>query len=296
MNILSDPSLQGANGPNAYYRPISPGTLQTLGLEIVKGRGIEPTDRAGSMEVGLVSESFAAKAWPGQDPIGQQIRTGQAGDSTAINIVGVVEEAKLASVAGENPFVLYTPLEQEFGPGNGQVLMLKTERPLDQVVAEVRGMLREIDPRAAVARVTTLQDAVDGALAEPLRLRFFLSLFGGLALLLGVVGVYSVVSYSVARRQTEFGVRMALGATSSQVLTQVMGKGILPVAIGTAAGVGGAMLLAKVAARFLYGVSATDPLSIGMAALALLLSGTLAAMVPAWRAARVSPVESLRSD
>jgi len=296
MNILSDPGLQGANAPNAYYRPISPGTLRTLGLEIVKGRGIEPADRAGAMEVGLVSESFAARAWPGQDPIGQQIRTGQAGDTTAINVVGVVEEAKLASVAGENPFVLYTPLEQEFGPGNGQVLMLKTARPLEQIVTEVRGMLREIDPRAAVARVMTLQDAVDGAMAEPLRLRFFLSLFGGLALLLGVVGVYSVVSYSVARRQTEFGVRMALGATSSQVLTQVVGKGLLPVAVGTVIGVGAAVLLAKVAARFLYGVTATDPLSIALAATALLLSGTLAAMVPAWRAARVSPVESLRSD
>jgi ABC-type antimicrobial peptide transport system permease subunit len=89
---------------------------------------------------------------------------------------------------------------------------------------------------------------------------------------------------------------MALGATSSQVLTQVVGKGLLPVAVGTVIGVGAAVLLAKVAARFLYGVTATDPLSIALAATALLLSGTLAAMVPAWRAARVSPVESLRSD
>jgi putative ABC transport system permease protein len=296
MNILSDPGLQGANAPNAYYRPISPGTLRTLGLEIVKGRGIEPTDRAGAMEVGLVSESFAARAWPGQDPIGQQIRTGQAGDTTAINVVGVVEEARLESVAGENPFVLYTPLEQEWGPGNGQVLMLKTGRPLEQVVTEVRGMLREIDPRAAVARVTTLQDAVNGAMAEPLQLRFFLSLFGGLALVLGVVGVYSVVSYSVSRRQQEFGVRMALGATPQSVLRHVVGKGLLPVVVGTVVGVGAAVALAGLASRFLYGVSATDPLSIGLAAAALLGSGVAAATVPALRAARVSPVESLRAE
>jgi ABC-type antimicrobial peptide transport system permease subunit len=211
-------------------------------------------------------------------------------------VVGVVEEAKLESVAGQNPFVLYTPLEQEWGPGSGQVLMLKTERPLTQVVTEVRGMLREIDPRAAVARVTTLQEAVNGAMVEPLQLRFFLSLFGGLALLLGVVGVYSVVSYSVSRRQQEFGVRMALGATPQSVLRHVVGKGLVPVIVGTVVGVGAAVALAGLAGRFLYGVSATDPLSIGLAAVALLGSGVAAATVPALRAARVSPVESLRSD
>jgi ABC-type antimicrobial peptide transport system permease subunit len=262
----------------------------------VKGRGFEAGDRAGSVPVAVVSQAFADKAWPGRDPIGEQIRTGVGGDTSAVTIVGVVEEAKMQSIAGDNPLVLYVPLEQTFGPGQGQVLMLKTARPLDQVVTEVRGIVREIDSRAAIARVTTMDQVVEGAMAEPLRLRFFLSLFGGMALLLGVVGVYSVVSYSVARRQTEFGVRMALGATSTQVLRQVIGKGIVPVAAGTLAGIVGAILLAKLAARFLYGVSATDPLSIGMAALALLLSGTLAAMVPAWRAARVSPVESLRSD
>jgi ABC-type antimicrobial peptide transport system permease subunit len=139
-----------------------------------------------------------------------------------------------------------------------------------------------------------MDQAVAGSMAEPLQLRFFLSLFGGLALLLGVVGVYSVVSYSVARRQTEFGVRMALGATPRQVLKQVMGRGLLPVVLGTVAGIGGAIALAGAAGRFLYGVTATDPLSIGLAAVALLLSGSVAAMVPAWRAARVSPVESLR--
>ena len=296
VNILSNPDLQDAGAPNAYWRPVTPGLLGTLGLRIVKGRGFEPGDRAGSVPVAVVSQAFADKAWPGRDPIGELIRTGVGGDTSATTIVGVVEEAKMQSIAGENPLVLYVPLEQTFGPGQGQVLMLKTARPLDQVVAEVRGIVREIDSRAAIARVTTMDEVVEGAMAEPLRLRFFLSLFGGMALLLGIVGVYSVVSYSVARRQTEFGVRMALGATSTQVLRQVMGKGIVPVAAGTLAGIVAAILLAKLAARFLYGVSATDPLSIGMAAVALLLSGALAAMVPAWRAGRVSPVESLRSD
>jgi ABC-type antimicrobial peptide transport system permease subunit len=296
VNILSNPDLQDAGAPNAYWRPVTPGLLGTLGLRIVKGRGFEAGDRAGSVPVAVVSQAFADKAWPGRDPIGELIRTGVGGDTSAITIVGVVEEAKMQSIAGDNPLVLYVPLEQTFGPGQGQVLMLKTARPLDQVVTEVRGIVREIDSRAAIARVTTMNEVVEGAMAEPLRLRFFLSLFGGMALLLGIVGVYSVVSYSVSRRQQEFGVRMALGATPQSVLRHVVGKGLLPVVVGTVVGVGAAVALAGLASRFLYGVSATDPLSIGLAAAALLASGVAAATVPALRAARVSPVESLRAE
>ena len=296
VNILSNPDLQDAGAPNAYWRPVTPGLLGTLGLRIVKGRGFEAGDRAGSVPVAVVSQAFADKAWPGRDPIGELIRTGVGGDTSAITIVGVVEEAKMQSIAGDNPLVLYVPLEQTFGPGQGQVLMLKTTRPLEQVVTEVRGMVREIDSRAAIARVTTMEEVVEGAMAEPLRLRFFLSLFGGMALLLGIVGVYSVVSYSVSRRQQEFGVRMALGATPQSVLRHVVGKGLLPVVVGTVVGVGAAVALAGLASRFLYGVSATDPLSIGLAAAALLASGVAAATVPALRAARVSPVESLRAE
>jgi ABC-type antimicrobial peptide transport system permease subunit len=134
------------------------------------------------------------------------------------------------------------------------------------------------------------------ALAEPLRLRFFLGLFAALALVLGVVGVYSVVSYAVARRQGEFGVRMALGAAGATVARQVVARGLFPVAIGTGAGVALVLLLGRVAGRFLYGVSPADPASLIGASAALLLAGVLASAVPAWRAASVSPVEALRAE
>jgi predicted permease len=295
VSVEGKPDLSGAQGPNSLYRPVTPGYFTTMGLAVVKGRGLEETDRAGSPRVGLVSQSFAARAWPGQDPVGQRLRTGMTRDTSALTVIGVVEEAKVTSISGVNPFVLYVASEQA-DPPEGEILVLRTAATLDQVVGPVRRLVHEIEPRAAIGRVTTMDQAVSGAMAEPLRLRFFLSLFGVLALALGVVGVYSVVSYSVARRQTEFGVRMALGATPGQVLQQVVGKGLLPVAAGTGLGIVAAVALARVAARFLFGVTATDPLSIGLAGGALLLSGTLAALLPAWRAARVSPTESLRAE
>ena len=134
------------------------------------------------------------------------------------------------------------------------------------------------------------------ALAEPLRLRFFLTLFAALALVLGIVGVYSVVSYAVTRRRSGFGVRMALGAGGGQVLRQVVGGGLLPVAAGTGLGLVAAVGLGRAASGFLYGISPADPVSLGDAAAALLGAGVAASVIPAWRATRVSPVESLRAE
>jgi predicted permease len=296
VSVESRPDLQGANGPNAMYRPVTIDYFKAMGIELIKGRLFDPSDRIGSPRIGLVSQSFAARAWPGSDPIGQRLRTGVNGDTTPLTVIGVVEEIKIASITGANPFVLYVPLEQQPNLSESEVLVLKTTAGEAATAAAVRRLVREIEPRAAVARVTTMDAVVATALAEPIRLRFFLSLFAGLAVLLGVVGVYSVVSYSVARRQTEFGVRMALGASPTRVLRLVLGYGILPVAIGGVIGLGLAVLLARVASGFLYGVSPADPISMLGAALALMTSGAIAAALPAWRAAGVSPVESLRGE
>ena len=141
-----------------------------------------------------------------------------------------------------------------------------------------------------------MKEVVETALAEPLRLRFFLMLFGALALVLGTVGVYGVVSYSVARRRGEFGIRMALGAAPGKVLGHVIARGMLPVAIGVGAGLVGSIALSRLLGRFLYEVAPTDPASLASAGVALLAAGVLAALVPAWRAGKVSPVEALRAE
>jgi ABC-type antimicrobial peptide transport system permease subunit len=210
--------------------------------------------------------------------------------------VGVVEETRMFSMTGENPMVLYLPHEQVRDPGEGIILVLRVSGDPGAVMAGVRGLVRELDPRVAVDRAGTMDDVVKTALAEPLRLRFFLTLFGGLALVLGTVGVYGVVSYSVARRRGEFGIRMALGAAPGKVLGHVVARGMMPVAIGVGAGIVGSIALSRLLGRFLYEIAPTDPASLTMAGLALLSAGVLAALLPAWRAGKVSPVEALRAE
>jgi predicted permease len=296
IEIESRPDLLGASRPNCLWRTVTPDYFKTLGMDIKLGRGVEPSDRAGTQPVVWVSESFAKKMWGNDDPLGRRIRTGFAGDTTWLSVAGVVEETRMFTMTGENPMVMYLPHEQAGFPGEGQVLVIRTAGEPAPILAAVRQLVRELDNRVAVARSGTMDDVVRTALAEPLRLRFFLMLFAGLALILGTVGVYGVVSYSVTRRRGEFGIRMALGAAPGRVLGEVVRGGMAPVAIGVGAGLIGAVALSRVVGRFLYEIAPTDPRSLGVAGVALLAAGVLAALLPGWRAGRVNPVEALRAE
>ena len=216
--------------------------------------------------------------------------------TSAVTVVGVVAETRMFAITGSNPFALFRPQEQSNQAGEGMVLVVRSAGAAGPIVTEIRNLIRQIDSRVAVFRVTTMDDVVATALAEPIRLRFFLSLFAGLALVLGVVGVYGVVSYSVAQRRNEFGVRMALGAAPRVIVAEVIRASLVPVAFGTAAGLLVALLLSRFVTRFVYGIAATDATSLVTAGGALLLSGVVAAVVPAVRAARVSPVDALRGE
>ncbi|PYP62278.1 MAG: hypothetical protein DMD26_16185, partial [Gemmatimonadetes bacterium] len=160
----------------------------------------------------------------------------------------------------------------------------------------VRHAAAELDPQVAVARVETMDQVLATALAQPLRLRFFLTMFGALALALGGIGVYGVVSYAVARRRAEYAIRVALGASPTRVLGEVFQRGLAPVALGTLAGVMAAFAFGRVLAGVLFGVEPTDPASIATAAGLLLLAGALATLAPALRAGRTNPASALRAE
>jgi len=296
MTIEGKAEFAGAQRPNSLIRTATPNYLATLGIQVKAGRGFEETDRADGAQVILVSESFARRIWPGESPIGKRISFGGT-LAPWRTIVGVVEETRMTSMLGEIPLTLYVPLSQfTTGSSSGAVLVVRATTDAASTIATVRGLVADMDKGVAVARAGTMDTVINTALAEPLQLRFFLGLFAALALLLGAIGVYGVVSYAVARRRAEFGIRMALGAAPSRVLGHVVRTGMLPVASGAVVGVVLSLGLSRLLRGFLYEVSPTDAPSLLAAATVVLLAGVIAASVPAWRAGSVSPVEALRSD
>ncbi len=288
--------LTGTKRPNSLFRWATPRFFETMGIEIRKGRGFEASDAAGAPLVLAVSESFASRMWPGEDPIGRRIASGFLGGSEWRTVVGVFKETRMVGMIGENPVVYYVPYAQAGRPGVVQALVFRTSTDPAPVVMSVRAVVNEVDSRAAIFRVTTMDGVVARALAEPLRLRFFLSLFAGLALVLGMIGVYGIVSYAVARRRAEFGIRMAMGAAPRQVMREVVRRGVVPVTAGVGVGLVVTAALSSIVETFLYEIAPTDPVSLGVSGLTLLLVGVVAAIVPAWRAGQVSPVEVLRAE
>ncbi|MFI5246861.1 MAG: FtsX-like permease family protein, partial [Gemmatimonadales bacterium] len=296
VTIDDRPDLAGKARPNSLYRTATPDYFKTMGFRLLEGRGIEPADQAGSLQVTVINESFAKKMWPAQSAIGKHITTGYSGTNVSRTVVGVIREPKLSTVTGASPFAMFVPLEQHSSSSSDAVLVFRVAQNPATFVPGIRRVVGELNPQVAIARVETMQQVVDGSLAQPIRLRFFLTMFAALALVLGAVGVYGVVSYAVDRRRAEFGVRLALGASPQRVQRDVLRGGLAPVFAGIGAGLVMAAGLGQTLSRFLYGVSPSDPLSFAVAAGALLAAGVLAALVPAARAAHTNPIEALRAD
>jgi putative ABC transport system permease protein len=289
------PDLAGKARPNSLYRTATPGYFRAMGIRVLEGRGIEVGDQATTLPVVVINESFAKQMWPAQSAIGKHITTSYSGTAISRTVVGVIRETKLIKVTGTSPFAMFVPLEQHASATDGGVLAVRVADNPANIVPQVRRIVGELNPQVALTRVETMQQVVDGSLAQPLQLRFFLTLFAVLALVLGAVGVYGVVSYAVERRRSEFGVRLALGASPSRVQREVLRSGLVPVVAGIAVGLVLAVALGRALNRFLYGVSPSDSASLGFAAGALLLAGVLAALLPATRAGRTNPIEALRA-
>jgi predicted permease len=274
-------------------RSVSDAYFTTLDIPLQRGRGIEPGDRArgehGGLGVTVVSARLAAKLWPGRDPIGKRFSTGsQVGK---VEVVGVVADVHNARLDQDPTLVAYVPFWKQ-GPGAGD-LVLRTALPPEAVMSSVRSRLWALDPGLPVPTLRTLAEIVAESLSQR---RFQMQLAAGFALfalLLAALGVYGVVSYNVAQRRREIGVRMALGAQAADVLRLVLARGFRPVLAGLAVGIAVALLSGQLIRSLLFGVSATDPVTIAGVALVLAAMAGLACLLPALDAARVDPGSAL---
>lgn len=295
VGIDDKPALQGENRPNALYRPMSAGAFETLGAELVEGRPLLESDRQGTPIVSVINETFARRVWGDESPIGKTFSHGFFSGSA--RVVGVVADMAATDLVGAPPMTAYYAWDQTERGAAGAILVARAgSGDPEELAAPLRTLITELEPRAAVGRVAAMEDALEAEMAEALRLRFFLGLFSLLGIVLGSVGVYGVVSYSVQRRHGEYGIRLALGAGPSRVLATVLRRGLLPVAVGIVAGTLTALLATRLLAGFLFEVPTWDPMSMGTAAAILLASGVAAALVPALRAAVTDPATALRSD
>jgi predicted permease len=264
--------------------------FETAGIALTRGRDFTDSDRDGSLPVAIVNETMAARYWPGQDPVGKRFQL--PGDKTYRQIVGVAKTANYQTLNEPPQPCVYLPLRQNFS--DAMVLYVRTVRDPAGILSAVQREVRAIDPQLDVSDVRTGHKIIDQALWSAKMSVGLLGVFGLMALALASVGLYGILAYTVNRRRHEIGVRMSLGAGQSNVLWLVLRQGMSLVFVGIGIGLVVSLLVARGLARLLYGLSATDPLSLAGASLVLTAVAALACYLPARHASRVDPLVALR--
>ncbi len=283
--------------PGSLIDWVTPGFLDVLGVPVVRGRKIEDGDRWGTVPVAVVSRAAAAKFWPGEDPVGKQIRVGITmgyPDTTARTIVGVVGDLRYSGLKRDPDPIIYAPIAQT-APSFGSVVVRTTGSPASTLRA-AREIVHRLEPGAPVMDPGIMDDLVSAELARPRFMLLLVGLFAGLAVVLAAIGIYGVVAYVVARRTREIGVRIALGATRGRVLGLVLRQGLQPAAVGVALGILVSAFAVDLLRAQLYSVEPKDPLTMAGAGVVLLAVTALACLVPAHRAAGIPPATALRIE
>lgn len=286
---------EGGNYPQAAFSLAGPGYFEAMGISIRGGRGFTPRDRYESPFVAIISESLARQSFPGQDPIGHTILCGLDGRPTWMTVVGVVADTRQNSPTSPLAATLYMPLLQHPFHANEVQIVLRTTVPPQSLIETVRTNMRAMDPETAT-KFSTLDTMVANSIATPRLRSSLIALFAGLALLLAVTGMYGVMACVTVERVPEFGVRVAFGASSRQLLTMVLGGAARLAALGAGIGLAIAYGSAKLVNAMLFGVTATDVTTYTTVLVAVTPVVILAAAVPAWRASRIDPIRALRAE
>ena len=293
MDIEDHPVPKGQPAHMLVTHTVSPGYFTAMGIPLLAGRSFTPADRAGAPRVVLVSRAMASKYWPGAPAVGKHIKPVWIPDYA--EVVGVVGDARYEGLAEEQPSEdFYMPMAQ-WGAGS-MTVALRTPLATGEVEAQLRREVTAVDPSATVTQVRSMGDVLLASAASPRTTTTLIGLFAAIALALGAIGVYGVLSYGVARRRREIGIRMAIGAAPGAVQAMVLAEAARLLAGGVAAGLLIAWLGASVLKGFVFGVSVRDPLTYLAVPVLFAAVGAVAAYLPARRATRVSPTEVMREE
>jgi predicted permease len=272
--------------------------FETLGIPIVRGRDFDQRDVAGATGAMILSRTLAERLWPGEDPIGRQVRfwfSGITPDAPWLEVVGVAGDVKHFGLDADAPDIVYTSVPQGLPPASPLIAIRTAGDPL-ALVSAVRQRIRAIDPAIVQYDVRTMESRLGESVAGRRFNMLLLGLFGGLALTLAAVGIYGVIGYAVRRRTAELGIRMALGAARRDIMRLVIGAGVRLTAAGLAIGLVATLIVTRLIRGLLFGVSPTDP--VALASVALVLGGVACAAcyLPARRAVRSDPPTARRNE
>ena len=283
-----------AERPFAHLGTVSGGYFAAMGIPILAGRTFTDRDVAEGPGVTIVSAALARKYWPGESPVGKRLRFDDSPSEPWITVVGLVGDVRQLGMAQEAPPLLFFPYEQFPLPFTS--LVVRSALPIGTVASLLKAQIASVDRDLTFGNIEPLASVVENNVDQPRFRAMLIGIFALLALALAAVGVFGLISYTVAQRTREIGIRVALGAAPRQVLLPVMREGITLALAGIGIGLAGAFLAARALSAFLFGVGASDPVTFTGVALLMLLVATLASYIPSRRALRVDPVVALRAE
>jgi putative ABC transport system permease protein len=295
FDIVGDPPASVGASRLANYVAVSPGYFRVMGISLLAGRFFNQHDISSAPRVALISAAMARQYFPNQDALGKRLSFGFPPDGGAAReIVGVVGNVRDVALGKDPGPMMYVPYAQS--PFWGANLVVKSTLSVSSVAATIRRVVRDIDKDLPVTDVAKMPDVIDASIAQPRFRTFLLGLFAAMALVLAATGIFGVIAYSVSCRTSEIGIRVALGASSGEIMRMVLREGLLLTSAGLALGVPTALAASRLVEQMLFDVSAHDPATLAAVAAALAAVATLAGYVPARRAMRVDPLVALRHE
>ena len=279
----------------AMYRPVSAGYFEAIGIPLLRGRSFTAADTEEAPWVVVINDSMAREFWPSENPIGQRLQA-SGGQPTWRTVIGVVGDVLHEGLDGPPKAEMYMPVEHAMNIESQPTIVVRTALDSGAAATELRGLVSAIDPAIPVDRVETMQQVVSGSVAQPRFRTMILAAFALLALVMASIGIYGVMNYLVIARTREFGIRLSLGATPTDVLRLVLGRAATLIGAGTCVGLVGSVLLVRLITNLLFGTAPLDPITFAAVPVLLAAVALVASYIPARRATRIDPIVALRCE